>query len=87
MSGFKTNDVDRESCLPLICNAIHLLVRGGLIMFRYIIIFVIGFSLTFVLTGDFLSQFNLFLNIVFRAAFALFFLFIIWLLQKRRGAE
>lgn len=42
-------------------------------MFRYISIFLIGFSLTFVLTGDFFSQYNLFLNIVFRAAFALFF--------------
>lgn len=57
-------------------------------MFRYIIIFVIGFSLTFVLTGDFFSQYNLFLNMVFRTAYALFFLFIIWLLQKNgRGAK
>lgn len=53
-------------------------------VFRYIIIFVIGFLLTFLMTVDFFNQDNLALSLFFRALFALFFLLIIWLLQPKK---
>ncbi len=52
-------------------------------MFRYSIILIIGFSLTFVLIGDFFSSNSVLLNITLRISFALFFSFILWLLQKK----
>ncbi|AOH57301.1 hypothetical protein ABE28_023390 [Peribacillus muralis] len=53
-------------------------------LLRYIIIFIIGFLSTFIIQDDFFNQYNLMLNIFFRITWALFFLLIIWLLQKNQ---
>lgn len=52
-------------------------------MFRYLIIFALGFILTFALKGDFFTENNSVVNILFRVAFALFFLLIIRLVQGK----
>ncbi|KIL74134.1 hypothetical protein SD77_2944 [Bacillus badius] len=49
---------------------------------KYIIIFLLGFLLTFIVSVDFFDQYNLALSLFSRIIFALFFLLIIWLLQK-----
>lgn len=53
-------------------------------VFRYIFVFAIGFLLTFFLTVDFFNQDNVAFSLFFRAIFALFFVFIIWLLQPKK---
>lgn len=52
-------------------------------MFRYLIVFALGFFLTFALKGDFFTENNTLVNILIRVAFALFFLLIIWLVQGK----
>lgn len=49
---------------------------------RYLFIIIIGFILTFLLSGDFFNENNMILNLFMRICFALFFALIIWLLQK-----
>lgn len=53
-------------------------------MFRYLIIFALGFILTFALKGDFFTENNNLVNILFRVAFALFFLLMIRLVQGNK---
>lgn len=56
--------------------------RRGFMILKYIIIFLLGFLLTFIVSVDFFDQYNLALSLFSRIIFALFFLLIIWLLQK-----
>ncbi len=56
--------------------------RREFMILKYIIIFLLGFLLTFIVSVDFFDQYNLALSLFSRIIFALFFLLIIWLLQK-----
>ncbi|MGM7634284.1 hypothetical protein [Bacillus sp. Hm123] len=49
---------------------------------RYVVIFLLGFLSTFIIPVDPFDQSNLALSLFSRMIFALFFLLIIWLLQK-----
>ncbi len=53
-------------------------------LLRYIVIFIIGILSTFIIQDDHFNQYNIIQNLFFRIVWALFFLLIIWLLQKNQ---
>ncbi|MEK3952161.1 hypothetical protein SAMN05421670_1783 [Psychrobacillus psychrotolerans] len=50
--------------------------------FRLFLVFIIGYALSFILLTDLYD--DRVLNTLFRVCFALFFLFVIWLVQPKR---
>ena len=50
--------------------------------FRLFLVFIIGYALSFILLTDLYE--DRVLNTLFRVCFALFFLFVIWLVQPKR---
>ncbi|VEI06324.1 Uncharacterised protein [Kurthia zopfii] len=53
-------------------------------MFRYLIIFILGFLLTYLFKDSFFDEYNMIFSIFLRTLFALFFVFVIWLVQNKK---
>ncbi|SES44210.1 hypothetical protein SAMN05518872_11354 [Psychrobacillus sp. OK032] len=53
--------------------------------FRYFVIFIIGFCLSFILSTDLFEESSRVLNTLYRICFGLFFLFVIWLVKPKRN--
>lgn len=55
--------------------------REGIVMIRWIVVFILGFAMTYILPDDFISTDRFTVEMIIRTVMSLFFVFIIWLLK------
>lgn len=59
--------------------------RGVEIIFRYFVIFIMGYCLSFILSIDLFDENSRVINTLYRVCFGLFFLLVTWLVQPKRN--